>query len=80
MGARAANLLSLATKSPRSWCISPTAPPRRVKIGAQTIQLKPARPSRFPVQARRQGWLSRRSARSDPLLTKTLWFESCSTP
>jgi hypothetical protein len=37
-GARAANLLGLTDQ----------VPAHRVKIGAQSIQLKPARPSRFP--------------------------------
>jgi hypothetical protein len=47
-GARAANLLGLTDQVPARLVYLTDGPPHRVKIGAQTIQLKPARPSRFP--------------------------------
>jgi len=47
-GARAANLLGLTDQVPAQLVYLTDGPPRRIKIGAQTIQLKPARPSRFP--------------------------------
>ena len=47
-GARAANLLGLTEQVPAQLVYLTDGPARRVKIGAQTIQLKPARPSRFP--------------------------------
>jgi hypothetical protein len=47
-GARAANLMGLTDQVPAQLVYLTDGPPRRVKIGAQTIQLKPARPSRFP--------------------------------
>jgi hypothetical protein len=47
-GARAANLLGLTDQVPAQLVYLTDGPARRVKIGAQTIQLKPARPSRFP--------------------------------
>jgi hypothetical protein len=47
-GARAANLLGLTEQVPAQLVYLTDGPPHRVKIGAQTIQLKPARPSKFP--------------------------------
>ena len=47
-GARAANLLGLSEQVPAQLVYLTDGPAHRVKIGAQTIQLKPARPSRFP--------------------------------
>lgn len=47
-GARAANLLGLTNQVPAQLVYLTDGPARRVKIGAQTILLKPARPSRFP--------------------------------
>ena len=47
-GARAANLLGLTDQVPAQLVYLTDGPARRVKIGGQTIQLKPARPSRFP--------------------------------
>ena len=47
-GARAANLLGLSDQVPAQLVYLTDGPAHRVKIGAQTIQLKPARPSRFP--------------------------------
>jgi hypothetical protein len=47
-GARAANLLGLTDQVPAQLVYLTDGPARRVKIGAQTIQLKTARPSRFP--------------------------------
>jgi hypothetical protein len=47
-GARAANLLGLTDQVPAQLVYLTDGPAHRVKIGAQTIQLKPARPSRFP--------------------------------
>ena len=47
-GARAANLLGLTEQVPAQLVYLTDGPAHRVKIGAQTIQLKPARPSRFP--------------------------------
>jgi hypothetical protein len=46
--ARAANLLGLSDQVPAQLVYLTDGPAHRVKIGAQTIQLKPARPSRFP--------------------------------
>jgi len=47
-GARAANLLGLTDQVPAQLVYLTDGPPQRVKIGGQTIQLKPARPSKFP--------------------------------
>jgi hypothetical protein len=47
-GARAANLLGLTDQVPAQLVYLTDGPPHRVKIGAQTIRLKPARPSKFP--------------------------------
>jgi hypothetical protein len=47
-GARAANLLGLSDQVPAQLVYLTDGPAHRVRIGAQTIQLKPARPSRFP--------------------------------
>jgi hypothetical protein len=47
-GARAANLLGLTDQVPAQLVYLTDGPAHRVKIGAQTIQLKLARPSRFP--------------------------------
>ena len=47
-GARAANLLGLTDQVPAQLVYLTDGPAQRVKIGAQSIQLKPARPSRFP--------------------------------
>jgi hypothetical protein len=47
-GARAANLLGLTDQVPAQLVYLSDGPAHRVKIGAQTILLKPARPSRFP--------------------------------
>ena len=47
-GARAANLLGLSDQVPAQLVYLTDGPVHRIKIGAQTIQLKPARPSRFP--------------------------------
>ena len=47
-GARSANLLGLSDQVPAQLVYLTDGPGHRVKIGAQTIQLKPARPSRFP--------------------------------
>jgi len=48
-GARAANLLGLTEQVPAQLVYLTDGPAHRLKIGAQTIQLKPARPSRFPA-------------------------------
>jgi Family of unknown function (DUF6088) len=47
-GARAANLLGLTDQVPAQLVYLTDGPAHRVKIGAQTVQLKPARPSKFP--------------------------------
>jgi hypothetical protein len=47
-GARAANLMGLTDQVPAQLVYLTDGPARRVKIGAQTIQLKPTRPSKFP--------------------------------
>lgn len=47
-GARAANLLGLTTQVPAQLVYLTDGRARRVKIGGQTIQLRNARPSRFP--------------------------------
>jgi hypothetical protein len=47
-GARAANLLGLTNQVPAQLVYLTDGPPHRVKIGGQIIQLKPARPSKFP--------------------------------
>jgi len=47
-GARAANLLGLTDQVPAQLVYLTDGPPHRVRIGAQTIQLKHARPSKFP--------------------------------
>ena len=47
-GARAANLMGLTDQVPAQLVYLTDGPARRVKIGAQSIQLKPVRPSRFP--------------------------------
>jgi hypothetical protein len=47
-GARAANLLGLTEQVPAQLVYLTDGPAHRVKIGAQTILLKPARASRFP--------------------------------
>ncbi len=47
-GARAANLLGLTDQVPAQLVYLTDGPPHRVKIGAQTIRLKPASPSKFP--------------------------------
>jgi hypothetical protein len=47
-GARAANLLGLTDQVPAQLVYLTDGPAHRVKIGAETILLKPARPSRFP--------------------------------
>jgi uncharacterized protein DUF6088 len=47
-GARAANLLGLTDQVPAQLVYLTDGPAHRVKIGGQTIRLKPARPSKFP--------------------------------
>jgi hypothetical protein len=47
-GARAANLLGLTTQVPAQLIYLTDGKARRVKIGGQTIQLRNARPSKFP--------------------------------
>jgi hypothetical protein len=47
-GARAANLFGLTTQVPAQLVYLTDGPPRRVKIAGQTIQLRRARPSKFP--------------------------------
>jgi hypothetical protein len=47
-GARAANLLGLTDQVPAQLVYLTDGPAHRVKIGAQTLLLKPPRPSRFP--------------------------------
>jgi hypothetical protein len=47
-GARAANLLGLTDQVPAQLVYLTDGPAYRVKIGEQTIRLKPARPSKFP--------------------------------
>jgi hypothetical protein len=47
-GGRAANLMGLSDQVPAQLVYLTDGPARRIKIGAQTIQLKPARPSKFP--------------------------------
>jgi|SRR5437764_1011761 len=47
-GGRAANLFGLTTQVPAQLVYLTDGPPRKVKIGGQTIQLRKARPSRFP--------------------------------
>jgi hypothetical protein len=47
-GGRAANLFGLTTQVPAQLIYLTDGPPRRVKIEGQTIQLKKARPSKFP--------------------------------
>ncbi len=47
-GARAANLMGLTEQVPARMVYLTDGPPRRVKIGAQTIELKRASPSKFP--------------------------------
>lgn len=54
-GARAANLLGLTDQVPAQLVYLTDGPARRIKIGAQTIQLKPARPSKFPGAGTRAG-------------------------
>jgi hypothetical protein len=47
-GGRAANLFGLTTQVPAQLVYLTDGPPRRVKIEGQTIQLRHARPSKFP--------------------------------
>jgi hypothetical protein len=47
-GGRAANLFGLTTQVPAQLVYLTDGPPRRVRVGGQTIQLHKARPSRFP--------------------------------
>jgi hypothetical protein len=47
-GGRAANLFGLTTQVPAQLVYLTDGPPRKVKIEGQTIQLKKARPSKFP--------------------------------
>jgi hypothetical protein len=47
-GGRAANLFGLTTQVPAQLVYLTDGPPRRVKIEGQTIQLRRARPSKFP--------------------------------
>jgi Family of unknown function (DUF6088) len=50
-GGRAANLFGLTTQVPAQLVYLTDGPPRRVKIGGQTIHLRRARPSKFPGTA-----------------------------
>ena len=54
-GARAANLLSLTDQVPAQLVYLTDGPPHRVRVGGQTIQLKHARPSKFPGAGTRAG-------------------------
>jgi hypothetical protein len=54
-GARAANLLGLTDQVPGQVVYLTDGPPQRIKIGALTIRLKAARPSRFPGTGTRAG-------------------------
>lgn len=54
-GARAVNLLGLTDQVPAQVVYLTDGPPQRIKIGALAIQLKPARPSRFPGAGTRAG-------------------------
>jgi hypothetical protein len=47
-GGRAANLFGLTTQVPAQLVYLTDGPPRRVRIEGQTIQLRRARPSKFP--------------------------------
>ena len=47
-GARAANLLGLSDQVPAQLVYLTDGPSRQIRVGAQTIQLKRAAPSRFP--------------------------------
>jgi hypothetical protein len=47
-GGRAANLFGLTTQVPAQLVYLTDGPPRKVKIEGQTIQLRNARPSKFP--------------------------------
>ncbi len=54
-GARAANLLGLSDQVPAQLVYLTDGPPRRLKIGGQTIQLKHAAASKFPAAGTRAG-------------------------
>src|ERR1700683_2332166 len=47
-GGRAANLFGLTTQVPAQLVYLTDGPPRRVRVAGQTIQLRNARPSKFP--------------------------------
>jgi hypothetical protein len=77
-GGRAANLLGLTTQVPAQLVYLTDGPPRRVKIEGQTIQLRRARPSRFPGTGTPAGLAIQAMRAVGPKVDKNLLFQQLS--
>ncbi|HYM76244.1 MAG TPA: DUF6088 family protein [Candidatus Dormibacteraeota bacterium] len=77
-GGRAANLFGLTTQVPAQLVYLTDGPPRRVKIEGQTIQLRHARPSKFPGTGTPAGLAIQAMRAVGPEIDKDLIFRQLS--
>ncbi len=77
-GGRAANLFGLTTQVPAQLVYLTDGPPRRVKIEGQTIQLRKARPSKFPGTGTRAGLAIQALRAVGPKVDKNLLLKQLS--
>jgi predicted transcriptional regulator of viral defense system len=77
-GGRAANLFGLTTQVPAQLVYLTDGPPRKVKIAGQTIQLKNARPSKFPGSGTTAGLAIQAMRAVGPKVDKELLFKRLS--
>jgi hypothetical protein len=78
-GARAANLMGLTTQVPAQLVYLTDGKSRTVKIGSQTIQLRNARPSRFPAAGTPAGLAIQAMRAVGPEIDRDLLFRQLST-
>ena len=77
-GGRAANLFGLTTQVPAQLVYLTDGPPRRVQIAGQTIQLKHARPSKFPGNGTPVGLAIQAMRAVGPKVNKDILFKRLS--
>src|SRR5579872_3228678 len=77
-GGRAANLLGLTTQVPAQLVYLTDGPPRRIKVEGQTIQLRNARPSKFPGTGTPAGLAIQAMRAVGPSVDKKLLFRRLS--
>jgi hypothetical protein len=77
-GGRAANLFGLTTQVPAQLVYLTDGPPRRVKIQGQSIQLRQARPSKFPGSGTPAGLAIQAMRAVGPSVDKKLLFQRLS--